>query len=105
MAAQNPPSLVLVVLRRERSLVSRQRFPETHSGHLATAYFMTASMAALGDYWSKLTAMYGEPDGAWLGVATLHPESLGGLTGKASVQPVPALVHAAVERCADALGA
>jgi CT1975-like protein len=52
---------------------------------------MTASMAALGDYWGKLTAMYGEPDGAWLGVATLHPESLGGLTGKASVETVPAL--------------
>ena len=104
MAAQNPPSLVLVVLRESGlwSLANAFLKPVRATGG---GDLMTASMAALGDYWGKLTAMYGEPDGAWLGVATLHPESLGGLTGKASVETVPALVLAAVERCAGALGA
>jgi CRISPR system Cascade subunit CasC len=104
MAAQSPPSLVLVVLRRSGlwSLANAFLKPVrvTSSGDL-----MTASVAALGDYWGKLTAMYGEPDGLWLGVSTLHQDSLGGFAGKASVEPVPALVHAAVAHCAGAIGA
>lgn len=104
MAAQNPPSLVLVVLRQSGlwSLANAFLKPVRATGG---GDLMTASMAALGDYWGKLTAMYGEPDGAWLGVATLHPESLGGLAGEGGVKTVSALVRASVERCAGALGA
>jgi CRISPR system Cascade subunit CasC len=103
MAAQNPPSLVFVVLRDSGlwSLANAFLKPvrATRGDDL-----MAASIAALGDYWDKLTAMYGEPDGAWLGVATLHPDSLGDFGGNVSVQTATALVQAVVQRCSNALG-
>jgi hypothetical protein len=48
--------------------------------------------------------MYGEPDGAWLGVATLHPDCLGDFGGKVSVVTAQALVQAVVQRCSNAPG-
>jgi CRISPR system Cascade subunit CasC len=101
MAAQNPPSMVFVVLRDSGfwSLANAFLRPvrTTNDKDL-----MTSSIAALFDYWNKLTAMYGEPEGKWLGVATVHPDSLGGLIEEGKVSTVPALVKAAVEHCSKA---
>ncbi|MBK5290351.1 MAG: type I-E CRISPR-associated protein Cas7/Cse4/CasC [Acidobacteriia bacterium] len=103
MAAQNPPSLVLVVLRKSGLWSLANAFLKPVRAAVG-GDLMTASMAALGDYWGKLTAMYGAPDGAWLGVATLHPDSLGDLAREGEVKTVPALVRAAVEHCSGSFG-
>ena len=100
MAAQNPPSLVFVVLRDSGlwSLANAFLKPvRATGGH----DLMSASIAALGDYWDKLTKMYGDPDGAWLGIATLDPDSLGDLKEK-KVETVSKLVQTTVERCSKA---
>ena len=102
MAAQNPPSLVFVVLRESGfwSLANAFLKPVRATGG---DDLMTSSIGALASYWDKLTAMYGEPDGRWLGVATTHPDSLGSLSGQ-DKKTVPALIQAAVEHCSKALG-
>jgi CRISPR system Cascade subunit CasC len=104
MAAQNPPSFVLAVVRDSGfwSLANAFLKPvrATNGEDL-----MTASILALADYWGRLTAMYGPPEGSWLGIATMHPESLGQLAAPAGVVPFPALADDAVEHCARALEA
>jgi CRISPR system Cascade subunit CasC len=94
MAAQNPPSLVVVVVRNSGfwSLANAFLRPVRAS---VNDDLMSASIKSLGDYWKKLTTMYGDPTGAWLGVATLHPDALNGSFGETKPAPVMDLVKAA----------
>ncbi len=99
MAAQNPPSLVLIVLR-ESGLWSLANAFLNPVRATAGDDLMTASIARLGDYWGRLTAMYGEPKSDWLGAATLHADALGESLKNCQVTNVPDLVKTAVDRCA-----
>lgn len=103
MAAQNPPSLVFIVVR-DRGLWSLSNAFLRPVRATGGDDLVTASIAALGDYWGRLTEMYGRPAGAWLGIATVHPDSLGSLTekDKVKVESVPALVEAALKQCSKA---
>jgi CRISPR system Cascade subunit CasC len=100
MAAQNPPSLVFVVLRDSGrwSLANAFLKPVRAAGG---DDLMSASIAALTSYWGKLTAMYGAPGGLRLGIATLHPEFLGDLKEN-KVETVLKLVQTTVEHCSKA---
>jgi CRISPR system Cascade subunit CasC len=104
MAAQNPPSLVLAVVRDKGfwSLANAFLKP-VRAGD--SEDLMAASIGALGIYWKRLTEMYGEPKGGWLGAATLHPEAVRELGTDVSVCPVEALLGETVQRCTNAFTA
>ena len=75
MAAQNPPSFVLAVLRNRRlwSLANAFLKPVRADGE---ADLMERSVAALDGYWAKLTAMYGKEGIAGLWCVSLDDRGL-----------------------------
>lgn len=101
MAAQNPPSLVLAVIRKSGfwSLTNAFLKPVRATG---TADFVTASIDALGDYWERLTDMYGEPENAWVGISTLHPEAVRGFATAKNVLAISELLTGVSAQVASA---
>ncbi|HZC04398.1 MAG TPA: type I-E CRISPR-associated protein Cas7/Cse4/CasC [Ktedonobacterales bacterium] len=97
MAAHNPPSFVLAVVRDrgQWNLANAFLTPVTPR---ADANLMQASIAALSDYWSRLSVMYGGMDaslrGAW--VATTESTQLAALAPH-RVTSVREVIERAVE--------
>lgn len=77
MAAHNPPSLVMTVVRErgQWNLANAFLRPVRPS---AEADLMQGSIRALDDYWARLTTMYGS-DFSRIGLATTEPECLSSL--------------------------
>lgn len=77
MAAYNPPSLVMLVARArgQWSLANAFLRPVRPYGDQD---LMRGSIAALDDYWARLTGMYGDEGiaGVWLATTESEPEAL-----------------------------
>lgn len=80
MAALNPPSAVLVVLRERgpvslaNAFVAPVRPTDRHD-------LLTRSVEALADYWGRLTAMYGTEGVLYTGLTLERDAELGSLAG------------------------
>jgi CRISPR system Cascade subunit CasC len=83
MAAQNPPSFVMVVLR-EAGLWSLANAFSEPVGPDAEGDLVGKSIRRLDEYWKKLGTMYGTAGVKYVGVTTLHPEGLDSLKGDAT---------------------
>ena len=100
MAAQNPPSLVMIVVR------------DTGCWSLANAFLkpvrpsyerdlVEESVAAMDSYWARLTGMYGAPDKLSLWIATTAPDSLSNLKNE-RVENLNKLIEMALAAVRDA---
>jgi len=100
-AAQNPPSLVLAVLR-DRGLCSLANAFVQPVRPDGTGDLVGNSIRALDDYWGKLTGMYGTDGIQAVASATYEPEALSALKST-NVGTVEKLVGSVLAR-ADELG-
>jgi CRISPR system Cascade subunit CasC len=81
MAAQNPPSLVMIVARDAGCWSLANAFLKpvrpSHERDL-----VEESVAAMDTYWARLTGMYGSPANVSLWIATTAPDCLSSLKNK-----------------------
>ena len=97
MAAYNPPSFVLLAARERGQWNLANAFLKPVIPHGASADLMQASIAALSDYWDRLTTMYPTPlDGLWLATTEAQSEVLGALAPY-RVPSLDAIVQAVTE--------
>ncbi len=94
MAAHNPPSFVMAVVRNAGcwSLANAFLKPVRPTQECD---MVQQSIAAIDFYWGKLTGMYGEPAGGKVFVATTEPDSISKINASVSCG-VDCLIDAAV---------